>query len=161
VLDIRQVCFTLFRMQGKPSLPQDVEPGSGHYSFRTDIRVNGWSWAAVLASFVGEVLVLPHHKDWPAALRVLVALAPLIASLLWVRSVVQWTRGMDELQRRITTAASVFASVTTLFVIAASHLLVVAGVIPARFQATAGFVIIWLVVCLYLLGRKIFIRRYQ
>ena len=68
---------------------------------------------------------------------------------------------MDELQRRITTAASVFASVTTLFVLAASHLLVVAGVIPVRFQATAGFVIIWLVVCFYLLGRGIFNRRYQ
>ena len=148
-------------MNSKPTLPQEVEPGSGHYSFRTDIRVNGWSWAAVLTSFVGEVLLLPHHKDWPTALRAVVALVPLIASLLWVRSVMRWVRGMDELQRRITTAASVFASVTTLFVIAASHLLVVAGVIPVRFQATAGFVIIWLVVCFYLLGRGIFNRRYQ
>ena len=72
-----------------------------------------------------------------------------------------WLRGMDELQRRITTAASVFACVTTLFVIATSHLLVIAGVIPARIEATAGFVIIWLVVCFYLLGRGIFNRRYQ
>jgi len=145
----------------KPTLPQEVEPGSGHYSFRTDIKVNGWSWAAVLTSFVGEVLLLPHHQDWPAALRAVVALVPLMASLLWVRSVRQWMRGMDELQQRITMAASVFASVTTLFVVAASHLLVVAGVIPVRFQATAGFVIIWLVVCFYLLGRGIFNRRYQ
>jgi len=148
-------------MNCKPNLPQEVEPGSGQYSIRTDIRVNGWSWAAVLTSFVGEVLLLPHHKDWPTALRAVVALVPLIASLLWVRSVMQWVRKMDELQRRITTAASVFASVTTLFVIAASHLLVVAGVFPVRFQATAGFVIIWLVVCFYLLGRGIFNRRYQ
>jgi hypothetical protein len=145
----------------KPTLPQEVEPGSGHYSFRTDIKVNGWSWAAVLTSFVGEVLLLPHHQDWPAALRAVVALVPLMASLLWVRSVRQWMRGMDELQQRITMAASVFASVTTLFVVAASHLLVVAGVISVRFQATAGFVIIWLVVCFYLLGRGIFNRRYQ
>ncbi|HXI51865.1 MAG TPA: hypothetical protein VNH84_10180 [Candidatus Saccharimonadales bacterium] len=148
-------------MNIKPTLPQEVEPGSGHYSFRTDIKVNGWSWAAVLTSFVGEVLLLPHHQDWPAALRAVVALVPLMASLLWVRSVRQWMRGMDELQQRITMAASVFASVTTLFVVAASHLLVVAGVIPVRFQATAGFVIIWLVVCFYLLGRGIFNRRYQ
>jgi len=148
-------------MNSKLTLPQEVEPGSGHYSLRTDIRVNGWSWAAVLTSFVGEVLLLPHHKDWPTALRAVVALVPLVASLLWVRSVMQWMRGMDELQRRITTAASVFASATTLFVIAISHVLVVAGVIPVSFHATAGFVIIWLVVCFYLLGRAIFNRRYQ
>jgi len=55
----------------------------------------------------------------------------------------------------------VFATVATLFFIAASHLLVVAGVIPVRFQATAGFVIIWLVVCFYLLGRGVFNRRYR
>ena len=148
-------------MNSKPTLPQEIEPGSGHYSFRTEIRVNGWAWAAVLTSFVGEVLLLPHHKEWPTALRAVVALVPLFASLLWVRSMMQWVRGMDELQRRITTAASLFASVTTLFVIAASHLLVVGGVLPVRFHATAGFVVIWLVVCFYLLGRGIFNRRYQ
>jgi hypothetical protein len=148
-------------MNNKPTLPEEVEPGSGHYFFRTDMKVNGWSWVAVLTSFAGEVFLLPHHKDWPTALRAVVALVPLMASLLWVRSVLQWMRGMDELQRRITTAASVFAAVTTLFVIAASHLLVVAGVLPVRFQATAGFIIIWLVVCFYLLGRGIFNRRYQ
>ena len=151
----------IFPHEQKPPIPQEVEPGSGYYSFRTDFRVNGWLWAAALTSFVGEVLLLPQHQDWPTALRAVVALFPLVASLLWVRSVMRWMRGMDELQRRITTAASVFASVTTLFVIAASHLLVVAGVIPVRFQATSGFAIIWLVVCFYLLGRRIFSRRYQ
>ena len=125
------------------------------------MRVNGWSWVAVLTSFAGEVLLLPRHKDWPPALQAAVALVPLLASLLWVRSVMQWMRGMDELQRRITTSASMFATVTTLFVIAACHLLVVAGVFPVHFQASAGFIIIWLVVCFYLLGRGIFNRRYQ
>lgn len=125
------------------------------------MRVNGWSWVAVLTSFVGEVLLLPKHMDWPTALRVFIAFVPLMASLLWVRSVMQWVCGMDELQRRITTAASVFATVTTLFVITVLHLLVVASVFPIRFQATAGFVNIWLVVCFYLLGRGIFNRRYQ
>lgn len=125
------------------------------------MKVNGWLWVAVLTSFAGEVLLLPHHKDWPVALRAVVALAPLVACLLWVRSVAQWMRGMDELQHRITTASLAFAMATTLFVIAASHLLVVAGVLPIRFQATAGFVVIWLVVCFYIVGRAIFNRRYQ
>ena len=148
-------------MNSKPFLPEEVEPGSGHYSLQTDIRVNGWAWAAVLTSFVGEVILLPHHTDWPSAARALVALIPLLAGLLWVRSVTRWLRGMDELHRRITTAAAVFASVTTLFVVAASRQLVVAGVLPVHSQGFAGFVIIWLVVCFYLLGRKLFNRRYE
>ena len=147
-------------MNNIPTVPQELEPGSGHYSFQTDLKVNGWSWIAVLTSFVGEVLLLPKHTDWPPALRVVVALVPLIASLLWVRSIVRWVRDMDELQRRITSAASVFATVTTLFIIAALHLLTVAQVFPIHFQASAGFILIWLVVCFYLLGRKIFNRRY-
>src|SRR5881394_4640334 len=107
MLDICKVCFTLQSMNNKPAVPHEVEPGSGHYSFHTDLKVNGWSWIAVLTSFAGEVLLLPKHVEWPTALRAMIALAPLIASLLWVRSILRWVRHMDELQHRITTAASV------------------------------------------------------
>jgi hypothetical protein len=152
--------YTAFNMKNKVNFPEEVEPGH-HYSFRTDLRVNGWSWLAVLTSFAGEVFLLPQHKNWPVAWRAVIALAPLIASLLWVLSIARWMRGMDELQRRITQAAAVFATVATLFIVTTSHLLVVAGVFPARFQATAGFVVIWLIVCFYIWGRHIFGRRYQ
>jgi len=148
-------------MNIKPNLPEEIAPGGRQYSFRTDMKVNGWSWVAVLTSFVGEVFWLPYHRGWPVAARMVIALAPLLASLLWVRSVLQWMRGMDELHRRITQAAVVFATVATLFIITASHFLVVAGVFPPRFQATEGFVVIWLVVCFYILGHNIFNRRYQ
>ncbi len=147
-------------MNNRLNLPEEIEPGR-HYSFRADIKVNGWAYAAAVTSFVGELSLLPQHKEWPTTLRAVIAFAPLGASLLWVRSVIQWMRGMDELQRRITTASSVFATTTTLFLVATSHLLVVAGVLPIRFQATAGFVIIWLVVCFYIVGRAFFNRRYQ
>jgi hypothetical protein len=144
----------------KTNIPQEVEPGR-HYSFRTDVRVNGWSWVAVLTSFVGEVFLLPRGSEWPIALRAGIALVPILASLLWTRSVIQWMRGMDELQRRITLEAAAFATVITLFIVATSHLLAVAGVLPFRFPATAGFAIIWMVVCFYLAGRARFSRRYQ
>lgn len=160
MLYIWKGCFTLSSMSNKPAIPQEIEPGSAHYSLRAEIKVNGWSWVAVLTSFAGEVLLLPKHPEWPTALRTAVALIPLVASLLRVRSLMRWVRGMDELQRRITTAASLFATATTLVVIGALHPLTVAGVFPQRFQATAGFVVIWLVVCFYLLGRGIFSRRY-
>ena len=84
-------------MNSKPNLPEEIEPGS-HYSFRTDMKVNAWSWVAVLTSFAGEVLLLPHHKDWPVASRAVIALVPLMASLLWVRSIARWMHGMDELR---------------------------------------------------------------
>jgi hypothetical protein len=147
-------------MNNKPNIPEELAPGK-HYSFRSELKVNGWCWVAVLMSFAGECWLLPHHKDWPVAWRAVIALTPLVASLLWVRSVAVWIRGMDELHRRITVAACLFATIATLFVVAALHFLVVAGVLSARFQASAGFVVIWLVVCFYILGQAIFTRRYK
>ena len=147
-------------MNNNLNLPEEVEPGR-HYSFGADMKVNGWAYASALTSFAAEVFLLPQHTEWPTALRVIIAFAPLVTGLLWVRSIMQWMRGMDELQRRITAAASVFATTTTLFVIAAAHLLMVAGVLPVRFQATASFVVIWLVVCFYIVGRVLFNRRFQ
>lgn len=58
-------------------------------------------------------------------------------------------------------AACLFATIATIFVVTALHLLVVAGVFSNKFQVTAGFIIIWLVVCFYLLGHSIFNRRYK
>ena len=148
------------RMNTKPNIPEEIAPGKD-YSFLADMKVNGWCWFAVLTSFVNEAFVLPHHRDWPVAMRAVIALVPLLASLLWVRSVAGWIRGMDELHRRITLAACLFAAIATLFVVTALHLLVVAGVFAVQFQVTAGFIIIWLVVCFYILGHSIFNRRYK
>ena len=148
------------RMNTKLNIPEEIAPGKD-YAFRADMKVNGWCWVAVLTSFVNDVFLLPHHKDWPVAIRAVIAVVPLVASLLWVRSVAGWIRGMDELHRRITVAACLFATIATLFVVTAVHLLVVAGVFSIKFQVTAGFIIIWLVVCFYILGHSIFNRRYK
>lgn len=147
-------------MNNKPNIPEELAPGK-YYSIRTELKVNGWCWVAVLTSFVNEAILLPHHMDWPVALRAVIALIPWAASLLWVRSVAGWIRGMDELHRRITLAACLFAAIATLFVVVGFHLLVVAGVFSPKFQATTGFVIIWLVVCFYILGQSVFNRRFK
>jgi hypothetical protein len=148
------------RMNTKPNIPEEIAPGKD-YSFWTDMKVNGWCWVATVTAFVNEVFFLPHHKDWPVVIRAVIALVPLVASLLWMWSVAGWIRGMDELHRRITLASCLFATIATLFVVTALHLLVVAGVFSGKFQATAGFVIIWLVVCFYILGHSIFNRHYK
>ncbi len=152
--------YTVGIMNNKPNVPEELAPGK-FYSLRSEIKVNGWCWIAVLTSFAGECWLLPHHKDWPVILRAIIALFPLVASLLWVRSVTIWVRGMDELHRKITVAACLFATIATLFIIATLHFLVMAEVISTKFQATAGFVIVWLVVCFYILGQVIFNRRYK
>ena len=53
--------------------------------------------------------------------------APFAAILLWVRDLVRWIRGMDELHRRITLAAVLFAVSATFFFVMLWHRLEVAG----------------------------------
>jgi hypothetical protein len=152
--------YTASVMNNTPNIPEELTPGK-YYSFRTEMKVNGWCWLAILISFAGEIWLLPHHKEWPAVLRAVIALAPLAACLLWVRSVTGWIGGMDELHRRITLAACLFATTATLFVVTGLHLLFMAGVFSTDLRATAGFIIIWLACCFYIIGHGIFTRRYQ
>jgi hypothetical protein len=147
-------------MSNKVNIPEELAPGK-YYSFQTELKVNGWCWVAIATSFINEVVLLPRHKDLPVAARAVIALIPWLASLLWVRSAARWIRGMDELHRRITLAACLFATSATIFVITALHLLAVAGVLSGKFQAQAGFIVIWLVVSFYVLGQEIFNRRYK
>lgn len=157
---MERMLYTASMINEKVNIPEELAPGK-HYSFQTELKVNGWCWVAVVTSFVNEIFLLPSHKEMPVAARAALALVPWLASLLWVRSVALWVRGMDELHRRTTLAACLFATSATIFVITALHLLVVAGVFSVKFQAEAGFVVIWLVVCFYLLGQQIFNRRFK
>src|SRR3954466_2913728 len=92
-----------FRMNIKPNLPDELNPGK-EFSFRADWRVNRWAYTGMVLAFTGDLLL--HHykdsKDWPLALRALIALVPLPPFLLWIRSFARWVRGMDELDRQIT-----------------------------------------------------------
>ena len=65
---------------------------------------------------------MQHHSDWNLVLRTGVALAPIIPSLLWARSIARWMRQLDELQRRIQYEAWFFAAVGTVFVMTALNL---------------------------------------
>lgn len=82
------------------------------------------------------IYLIEHYKDWPLALRALIALIPLIATLLYARSAARWVRGMDELHRRIALEAFLFSTVAYLFLTAAWILLNHAGVWVAVAQLT-------------------------
>lgn len=61
--------------------------------------------------------LLQHHAGWPLALRLLISLIPLAATLLYVRGLTRWIRGMDELDRRVVQASFIFG--TTLYLLLA------------------------------------------
>ena len=115
--------------------------------------------------------LIEHHNDWPLALRAIIALLPLIATSLYVRSIVRWVRGMDELHRRIALEAFLFPTVTYLFLTAAWFLLNQAGVWDAIAQTMSlhlermPFSNCTFIICLtyvfFGVGNSILNRRYQ
>lgn len=121
----------------KTIFPEAVRPGR-HYSFRSDLKLNAWAFVAVAIAALARWL-LQHHHEWGRTLQALVALTPLLPSLLYVRSVARWIGGMDELQRRIQLEACLFATTGTVFVATALSLLDGIGIAPYRLQHGLGW----------------------
>jgi hypothetical protein len=155
-------------MNDKPNLPEEIMFGPS-YSIRANLKANTWAFVAMILSFAGDrLLSLP--REWSVAQRATIAMVPLLISLLWVRDFVRWVRGMDEMHRRLTLEACLFATSLTLFVVTTWHLLdqagvFQAGVLPARLHLgshfdTASFPIS-LVLAFYFLGYAILNRRYK
>ena len=163
-----RILYTGSVMNNKPNIPDEVFLGGNkEYSWRTDLKVNGWLMLAVLMSGASDFFFAHQVKQLDVVLRTLIALAPFFAILLWARSLAQWIRGMDELHRRITLAAVLFAVSATFFFVMAWHRLEVAGffeaICPGRKSwdiATVGHVFL-LMTLFYILGHTIFNRRYK
>jgi hypothetical protein len=155
-------------MNNKPNLPEEIMFGPS-YSLRANLKANTWAFVAMILSWAGDQL-LSLPRDWSVAQRVIIALVPLLVGLLWARDFVRWVRGMDEMHRRLTLEACLFATSVTLFVVSIWHILdqagvFQAGVLPARLHLgshfhTASFPIS-LVLAFYFLGYAIFNRRYK
>jgi hypothetical protein len=123
-------------MNNKPNTPEVFGWGS-RYSWRDSLKAGGgWMMLAFLTDVPGAYLIA-HHADWPLVLRTLIALLPMVASFLYVRGIMRWIRGMDELHRQITTSAFAFAAIAYLFLgVAWSQLVDRAGIFEAAFQLT-------------------------
>ena len=159
--------YTRF-MNNKPNLPEEIMFGPS-YSLRANLKANTWAFVAMLLSWAGDQL-LSLPRDWTVVQRAIIALVPLLVGLLWVRDFVRWVRGMDEMHRRLSMEACLFATGVTLFVVTVWHILDKAGVFQAGLHLarlhldshfrTASFPIS-LVLAFYFLGYAIFQRRYQ
>jgi hypothetical protein len=104
-------------MNNKPNDPEEILPGK-NYSFWADMKVNSWFIITALTAIVGDTWTV-FHKHCPILLRVIFAVIPPIACLVWIRNMARWIHGMDELHRRIIVEVFLFATVWTLFVILA------------------------------------------
>jgi hypothetical protein len=155
-------------MNSKLNIPDEIFlGGSKQYSWRTDLRVNGWPMVAVLVSGASDFFFAQQVRQLDVTLRTLIALAPFLVLPLWMRSLVQWIRGMDELHRRITLAAVLFAVSATFFFALLWHRLEVAGffeaICPGRKSWDIGTLshMFLLMTLFYILGHTIFNRRYK
>ncbi|WP_367872913.1 hypothetical protein [Luteolibacter sp. Populi] len=154
-------------MSYKPNVPNEICPGKEGYSWQTDRRVNSWLFLAVLISAASGFFFPGQVRELPVAWRTMIALSPFLILPLWAGSVVRWVRGMDELHRRITTAAVLFAVSACFFFVLLWHRLEVAGffeaLVPGRNGWDIGTIghISLLFVLFYGLGYSIFNRRYQ
>jgi hypothetical protein len=147
------------RMMSKTTL-ESVQPGKG-YSFRADMKLNAWAFAAVGLAFASR-MVIGHHPEWSLWLRALIAVSPLLPSFLYVQKIARWIRGMDELQQRIQLGACLFATTGTIFIVMGYNLLIAQGIYFPRlphgldWEDTFASVIL-----LYIVGNTIINGRYQ
>ena len=158
--------YTASMLKQKLNVPDEIFMGHKEYSWRMDWRVNGWLFLATIVSSASDIM-FPHVvQQWPVAGRAALVLVQFLAIALWVRNLVRWIRGMDELHRRITVSAALFAVSATFFFIMLWHRLDDAGLFQAMFKrgdwdiATVchGFLLLTL---FYFGGYRIFNRRYQ
>jgi hypothetical protein len=121
----------------------------------------------VLMSAANDSFYAEQVKHFAVAWRTLIALAPFLVVLLWMRNLAQWIRGMDELHRRITLAAVLFSVSATFFFVLLWHRLEVAGFFEAICPGRKGWDIctlshVFLLMTLfYIFGHNLFNRRYK
>jgi hypothetical protein len=158
-------------MNSKPNVPAEIFLGNQEYSWRIDWTVNGWLFAATIISGLSDIMFPQVVNAWPLPWKVMIVLAQFLAISLWAGRLAGWIRGMDEMHRRITMAAVLFAIGGTFFVIMLWHRLESAGLFhalsssvdPSRGSwdiATVSHAFL-LLTLFYFLGHRIFNRRYQ
>lgn len=145
----------------KPNLMESVQPCSGQYSVRQDLRLNAWL-AVASAVWVADLALLKKYPEWSPLLKGVLALAPLVPGLLYVRSCMRFVRGLDELQRRIQLDALIFAAMGTVIVGMAVNTLnaheVPLGMLRRGLGIGESFVLMFV---LWIVGSAIANRRYK
>ena len=99
----------------KPNTFESVQPCSGEYSLKKDLRLNAWL-AVAGVTYIAVLFLVKQHPAWSPLTKGLLAATPMLPGALYVRACLRFVRGMDELQRRIQLEAWLFAALGTLFI---------------------------------------------
>ena len=157
-------------MSAKLNVPGEIFMGNKEYSWRMDWRVNGWLFVAALISGLADIVFRHATSHLPLATRAGIQAMEFFAIALWARSLVRWIGGMDEMHRRITLSAILFAVSATFFVLMLWHRLDAEGFFNVIFGVPKtgtswdictvchGFLLMTL---FYFLGHTVFNRRYR
>ena len=188
-----------FVMNNKPNDPEVLlafKKNSQWADAKVFTKVNCWLFICLATGAANGLLfhtIVPpldgvlreDFLTWPAGIRIIIESVPLLAGLLWARSMARFICGMDELHRRITIEAWLIAALATLVFLSIWPMLDAAGISASVYWAThfhgefTGkphiFLSLWLLLdkppsifvtlCLlnafYILGYFILIRRYK
>jgi len=137
--------YTRFVMKNKPNDPEECISIKRN-NWRTDTKVNFWLLIAVVSGMANGIcfhnMVPPldgvlreDFLTWPVGIRLLIELVPLLAGLLWARSMARFIRGMDELHRRTVMEAWLFAALATIVFISIWPILDAAGISASVYYA--------------------------
>jgi hypothetical protein len=102
-------------MSDKPNNPDELILIDRQFSFRTTWSVCRWWFIAFIISMLCDVIFANEKKQWPLPGRVIIVVVEFLALLFFMLDVARWIRGTDELQRRITLAALLFAVSASFF----------------------------------------------
>lgn len=165
------IALTMTSKLNKPNVPGEIFMGQKDYSWRADWKVNGWLFVAAVISALSEFLFAQEVRHWPLVYQIGIVIAEFLAIALWIRDLTIWIRGMDELHRRITTSAVLFAVSATFFVMMLWHRLDRAGLFNAIFPKPKIGSVGWdictvghgflLLTLFYFVGFTVFNRRYK
>ena len=99
----------LHRDMHSPNLPEEATQAS----WRSLKGGGAWLILAMLAELVCGYF-LHQHSEWSSVWRATISLVPLVLGGLYIRSVLRWVAGMDELQRRLMLNSFLFATIAYL-----------------------------------------------
>ena len=168
--NMTSMLYTADMMNTKPNVPGEIFLGEKEYSWRADLNVNGWLFVATIISAICDIMFPQVVRHWPLGWRVAIVVAEFSAIALWTRSLMRWIHGMDEMHRRITVMAVLFAVSATFFLAMLWHRLDRAGLFDAIFPkprtgggwdiCTVGHEFLLLTI-FYFVGHAFFNRRYK
>ena len=145
----------------KPNTTESVQPLSGSYSPRRDLRLNAW-FLVPAAIYLVALILERRHSEWSPLPRALLTMTPLLPGMLYIRSCMRFVRSLDELQRRIQLESWLFAALGTLIIGAVINTLNADGVPLGNVRHGMGiggtFVLTF---ALWLAGSAVANRRYK